>query len=485
VVPYLVKALEDGDTRWAAIDALGNVGGEQSLRALVGLLRDDRQEVRLEVLQACARSKDPRIAKLLKQVMDSDPSQEVRTRAVELMRDYGGVTPEQERSTATVTSAQLTRPIDKLLARGRELGASDIHITVDEPPFFRINGVVARADFPSMDDKATRQTVLDVLDPARKKIFEKAGEVDFCYALPGVGRYRSNAFVQRKGTCVTFRCIPNLPPTFADLRLPGQLTELLDYHQGVILVSGPAGGGKSTTLAAIINLINEQKSDHVITLEDPIEFVHPVKNSLVNQREVGAHTQSFARALRGALRQDPDVIMVGEMRDIETIRMSLMAAETGHLVIATLHTTSAVATVDRLIESFPPDEQAQVRMGLSESLKYVVSQSLVPRADGKGRVAVYEVLKGTMNVGTLIRDGKTYQLPSLMQISRSAGMQTLDQSLEELLDSGLITPETAYARAEKKELFESRLAEPPGQILAQVQAQEQAKDAKTQPQAKA
>ncbi len=461
VVPHLIKALDDKDTRWAAIDALGNIGGETSLRALVKLLGDERPEVRLEVLQACSRSKDPRLGKLLKQVMENDPSQEVRTRAVELAREYGTVTPEQERATASISSKELKRPIDKLLAQAREMGASDVQITVGEPPFFRMNGKLVRAEFPPLDETQTRAMVLETLDPVRRKIFEAAGEIDFCHAIPGVGRYRANAFVQRKGTCASFRCIPNIPPTFADLRLPGQLTELLDYHQGIILVSGPAGGGKSTTLAAIINLINETKSDHVITLEDPIEFVHPVKNSLVNQREVGRHTQSFARALRGALRQDPDVIMVGEMRDIETIRMSLMAAETGHLVIATLHTTSAVATVDRLIESFPPDEQQQVRMGLSESLKYVVSQSLVPRADGNGRVAVYEVLKGTMNVGTLIRDQKTFQLPSLMQISRAAGMQTLDQSLEELLDAGLITAETAYARAERKETFEARLSQPP------------------------
>ncbi len=457
VVPALVKALDDQDTRWAAIDALGNVGGEPALKALTGLLKDDRPEVRLEVLQACARTRDPRLAALLQKVTSSDPSQEVRTRAVELMREMGKLTPEMERATSSVSSRDLDRPLDRLLAQAREKGASDIQLTVGEAPFFRLNGKMVRAEGEAITEERARAMVEEILDPSRRAIFDAAGEVDFCHAIPGVGRYRANAFVQRRGVCASFRCIPNLPPTFAELRLPGQLTELLDYHQGLILVSGPAGGGKSTTLAAIINLINESKSDHVITLEDPIEFMHPVKNSLVNQREVGSHTQSFARALRAALREDPDVIMVGEMRDTETIRMALMAAETGHLVIATLHTTSAVATVDRLIESFPPDEQAQVRMGLAESLKYVVSQSLAPRADGKGRVAVYEVLKGTMNVGTLIRDSKTYQLPSLMQISRAAGMQTLDQALEDLLDSGLISAETAYARAEKKDTFEARL----------------------------
>ncbi|MFO0625737.1 MAG: PilT/PilU family type 4a pilus ATPase [Polyangiales bacterium] len=458
VVPHLIKALDDKDTRWAAIDALGVIGGEQALRALVNLLNDDRPEVRMEVLQACARSTDPRLAKMFRKVVDSDPSQEVRTRAAEILRAKGDAGGGLDAATSTVHARDLTRPLDRLLADARERGASDVHVTVGEPPWVRMNGQVERIDHPPLDAATARSWIVDILDPTRRTTFEAGGEVDFCHAIPGVGRYRANAFVQRLGTCASFRCIPNLPPTFADLRLPGQLTQLLDYHQGIILVTGPAGGGKSTTLAAIINLVNESKSDHIIALEDPIEFVHPSKQSLVNQREVGRNTESFSRALRAALREDPDVIMVGEMRDLETIRMSLMAAETGHLVIATMHTTNCVATVDRLIESFPPDEQQQVRMGLSESLKFVVSQSLVPRADGKGRVAVFEVLKGSMNVSTLIRDAKTFQLPSLMQISRAQGMQTLDQSLADLLDAGLISAETAYMRAENKEQFEARLA---------------------------
>ncbi len=459
VVPRLVKILDDEDTRWAAIDALGHLGGDEAVGALLGLLQDPRPEVRLEAAQVCARTDDPRVAPLLRKLVEDDPAQEVRTRVVELLRARGEVSVDDDRATAAVQSGTLTRPLDKILAAARERGASDVQLSVDEPPFFRLHGQVQRVDGPALDAETLRAMVLEALDPSRRAQFEAAGEVDFCHAIPGVGRYRANAFVQRKGVCAAFRSIPNLPPTFAELRTPGQLTELLDYHQGLILVSGPAGGGKSTTLAAIINLINETKSDHIITLEDPIEFVHPAKSALVNQREVGSHTESFARALRAALREDPDVIMVGEMRDTETVRMALMAAETGHLVVATLHTTSAVATVDRLVESFPPDEQAQVRIGLSESLKYVVSQSLVPRADGKGRVAVYEVLKGTMNVGTLIRENKTFQLPSLMQISRSHGMMTLDQSLEDLLNAGLITPEVAYARAERKETFEGHLPE--------------------------
>ena len=319
----------------------------------------------------------------------------------------------------------------------------------------RMNGRLERMEgLTVLTAETTKEAVNSILDERQRAAFAATGELDFCHAIPEVGRYRANAFVQRKGICANFRVIPNVPPTFADLRLPPQLAELLDYHQGMIVISGPAGAGKSTTLAAIVNLINESKADHVITLEDPIEFAHPVKNALINQREVGRHTQSFARALRAALREDPDVIVVGEMRDVETVRLALTAAETGHLVVGTLHTTGAVATIERLIKSFPPDEQPQVRMALSESLKYIVSQQLMPRADGKGRVAIFEVLKGTMSVGNLIRDNKSYQVPSLMQIGKRFGMQTRDGALMELVEAQLIAPETAWARADKPEAFE-------------------------------
>ena len=293
-----------------------------------------------------------------------------------------------ETNTAAVSAESLTKPIDRLLARIREEGASDLHITPGDVPFYRTTGKLVR--IPGMEAisaEGCRKLVLSSLNERQTKVFAEAGEIDYCYAIDEVGLYRANAYEQRLGTAATFRVIPNLPPTFADLRLPGRLTELMDYHQGLIMISGPAASGKSTTLAAIINLINEGKPVHVLTLEDPIEFVHPVKTALVNQRELDTHTTSFERALRGALREDPDVIMVGEMRDPETIRMSLEAAETGHLVIATLHTTSAVATVDRLVKSFPPDEQGQVRMGLSEALKYVVSQSLIPTKGARQRRA--------------------------------------------------------------------------------------------------
>ncbi|MEZ4409121.1 MAG: PilT/PilU family type 4a pilus ATPase [Polyangiales bacterium] len=458
IVPHLAAALRDDAIRPAALQALGRMGTEGALRQIVALLREASPTLRRQALLALSDSRDPRVARAMERVAATDADEGVRACAARALTEFSQ-RPADEWRVRTSRLPPGDTQLDALLADARARGASDVHVTVGEPPMVRVNGELHRLDARPLDAATTDRMVRGALDAARAAAFDLAGEVDFCHPVPGGGRFRANAFVQRRGVCATFRAIPERPPTLAELRLPSQLGEVLDYHQGIILVTGPSGSGKSTTLAAIINLVNESRRDHVITLEDPIEFVHPPKAALINQREVGRHTGSFARALRAALRQDPDVIMVGEMRDTETIRMALMAAETGHLVIATMHTTSAVGTVDKLIESFPPEEQAQVRMGLSESLKFVVSQSLVPRADGRGRVAAVEVLKGTANVGTLIRDAKTFQLPSLMTISRAAGMQTLDQSLEDLVDAGIITAETAWSRAERREVFEARLAE--------------------------
>ena len=464
-VPFLVKALDDQEARWAAIDALAQIGSTTALKPLANLLRDPRQEVRLEVVSALSRFTDGRLLPLLKAVKEKDPSVDVRTRATEVLRDMSErLNVPQEESAPTAGSelrkARLTNPLDRLLSDIRDQGFSDLHLSTDEPPFVRRAGVLVRLEgHEALSAERCAEWVMSVLSDRQRAALEATGELDFCHNIPEVGRYRANAFRQRKGLCATFRTIPNVPPTFAELGIPGQLTQLLDYHQGIIVVSGPAGSGKSTTLAAIINLINESKADHVITLEDPIEFVHPVKQALVNQREVGKHTTSFARALRGALRQDPDVIMVGEMRDVETIRMALSAAETGHLVIATLHTTSAVQTVERLIGAFPPEEQQQVRMGLSEALKYVLCQSLVRKKDGAGRTAVFEVLKNTFSVGNLIRDDKSFQIPSMMQIGRNQGMQTVDMALMDLVEKGHISAEVAWLRADNQANFEA-LCEP-------------------------
>ena len=288
---------------------------------------------------------------------------------------------------------------------------------------------------------------------------ETEQQLDLCYHIPRAGRYRGNVFFDHRGLNAVFRVIPEQPPTIAEIGLPSWLAEIADYHQGLVVVCGPAGSGKSTTLAALVNLINETRHDHVITMEDPVEFVHPFKNCLINQREVGPHTKSFARALRAALREDPDVIVIGDLRDNESVSLALTAAETGHIVIGTLNSTTAGRAVDRLISSFPFDEQPQVRTSLAESLKYIIAQRLIPSIGDRRRVACFEVLKGTVSAAAMIRDEKTYQLPSAMQLGKGKGMQTFDDALVKLIEAGQITPEEAYLHAESKTAFEPLVSE--------------------------
>ncbi len=460
-VPHLVEALDDPESRWAAIDALASLGDARALEPLSRLLTDDRTEVRIEVVRAIERFSDDRGLHLLDQVRQYDPVTAVRNQADAARRalaerlEMPAGFDEYDRESLAVRSTQLAEPIEQLLTHAREEGASDLHLTVGEPPMIRRAGRLARLEgWEPLDREEVAKQVTGSLSKRHRRLLDGSGEVDYCVHVPDVGRYRGNAYVQRKGLCAAFRVIPNVPPSFADLRLPGHLAELLDYHQGLIVVAGSSSSGKSTTLTAIVNLINESKAVHVITLEDPVEFVHPVKSALINQREVGTHTRSFGDAVRAALREDPDVIMVGEMRDLETIRMALMAAETGHLVIGTLHTTSAVQSVERLIQAFPPDEQPQIRTTLSETLKFVICQALLPRADGDGRVARFEILKNTFSVAAMIRDGKTYQIPNLMQLGQRIGMRTVDMALMELVEAQLVAPEVAWAKAESPAEFE-------------------------------
>jgi twitching motility protein PilT len=279
------------------------------------------------------------------------------------------------------------------------------------------------------------------------------GELDFAYSMEGVGRFRSNMYRSLTGLNGVFHCIPDRPPTLEQLGLPSSIAKLVNYHQGMILVTGPAGSGKTSTLAALVNILNQERRDHVLTIEDPVEYIHESQRCIVNQRQVNLHTKSFANALRAALREDPDIICIGELRDLETISLALSAAETGHLVLATLHTNSSIRTINRIVGSFPPNQQLQVRTMLSESLRAVIAQRLLPAADDSGVVLAYELLMITRAAANLIRDSRTYQLASVLQTGRMQGMQSMDDSLVELVKQGRITNETAMTATENKKLF--------------------------------
>ncbi|HKR65486.1 MAG TPA: type IV pilus twitching motility protein PilT, partial [Thermoanaerobaculia bacterium] len=340
-----------------------------------------------------------------------------------------------------------------LLIATRNQGASDLHVAVGQPPLIRLAKDLVRAQGDALSSDQTRALLKEVLSEDQWERLEREHQLDLCYSVPQAGRYRGNVFYDHRGYSAVFRVIPEQPPTINELGLPAHLAEIADYHQGIVIVCGPTGSGKSTTLAALVNIFNETRNDHIITLEDPIEFVHPFKNCLINQREVGPHTESYARALRAALREDPDVIVIGELRDNESVALALTAAETGHIVLGTLSSTSAAKAIDRIISSFPVDEQPQIRASLSESLKFVIAQRLIP-GKGKRQVAAFEVLRGTSTIANMIRDEKTFQIYSAMQIGRSVGMQTFDEALRDLVRREQITPEAAYLAALKKEDFE-------------------------------
>lgn len=343
--------------------------------------------------------------------------------------------------------------LDNLLKYAASVGASDLHIATGTTPLIRVHGQLKPLKHPPLTNKDSMDMLREILTKEQQDSFTKNLDLDFCYEAPGIGRFRSNVLKQRKGIDGVFRIIPAKIPTLDELGFPQVVKDLTHHHHGLVLVTGPAGCGKSTTLAAMIDFINSQRKQHIITVEDPIEFIHPNKEANVTQREVKRHTESFASALKASLREDPDVILVGEMRDHETISMAITAAETGHLVLGTLHTRNAGKTVDRIIDAFPPGQQNQIRAMLSESLRGVISQTLIPRADGNGRVLAYEVLVGGLAIGNLIREGKTFQIPSLMQIGTTQGMILMDQCLAKLLTAKLITYEQAILRAENKKLI--------------------------------
>jgi twitching motility protein PilT len=351
--------------------------------------------------------------------------------------------------------------IDAFFKLMNDQGASDLHLVAGQPPAMRVNGDMERIKYKVLDDNLLKSMVYEIAPEDKVKVFEETGDVDFGYEIPGLARYRANFFRQKYGVGAVFREIPTTIMTVEQLALPSVLIKLATLPRGLVLVTGPTGSGKSTTLAAIIDEANRVRKDHIITIEDPIEFVHKSQGCIINHREVGIHTRSFSTALRGALREDPDIILVGEMRDLETISLAIEAANTGHLVFSTLHTSSAHKTVDRIIEVFPSNEQALIRSTLSESLRAIISQTLFKRIDKKGRCAAVEVLIANPAVRNLIREGKTHQIPSMVQTGKKYGMQMLDDAIMELYNKGWIGADDAYMKANEKSRFRPLLRSAP------------------------
>ena len=351
--------------------------------------------------------------------------------------------------------------IDAFFKLMNEQGASDLHLVAGQQPVLRIQGDLERVKYQTLDNDSLKAMLYEIAPEHYVKMFEESGDVDFAYEIPGLARYRANFFQQRNGIGAVFREIPDTILSVEELGLPKVIKRLASLPRGLVLVTGPTGSGKSTTLAAIIHEANQSRREHILTIEDPIEFVHKSDKAVVNHREIGVHTKSFSSALRGALREDPDIILVGEMRDLETISLAIEASATGHLVFGTLHTSSAAKTIDRIIEVFPVNQQQQIRNTLADGIRAVVAQTLFKRRDIKGRVAAAEIMIGTPAVRNLIREAKTFQIPSMIQTGAKFGMVTIDDSIMELLKKKIISPDDAYAKAEEKAKFLPFMRNPP------------------------
>ena len=343
--------------------------------------------------------------------------------------------------------------IDVLLKAAVDQKASDLHLSVGMPPILRQFGELKKLQYQPLTAEQTSKLVNEILTPEQRQHLASEWEIDFAYEIPGLARFRSNAFQQRKGLDACFRVVKLDLPSFEELGIPEIMKRVCENHQGLILVTGSAGSGKSTTLAAMVDLINTRTAHHVLTAEDPIEFVHPIKMGAINQRQLNTHTKSYGNALKAALREDPDVIMVGELRDLETISLAISASETGHLVIGSMNTSSAHKTIDKVIDSYPAAQQNQIRAMLGESLKAIFSQRLLPRADGTGMVLAYELLLGSTQLANLIKDGKTFQIPNIMQMGKAQGLRTMDDTLLEHLKAGTITLEVALKNALNPKAF--------------------------------
>ncbi len=351
--------------------------------------------------------------------------------------------------------------IDAFFKLMHEQGASDLHLVSGQPPALRIRGDMERIKYKILDNDELKAMLYEIAPANKIKEFEETGDIDFGYEIPGVARYRSNFFMQKNGCGAVFRQIPEEIMTAEQLGLPSVISKLASLPRGLVLVTGPTGSGKSTTLAAIVDVANRNRKDHIITVEDPIEFVHQSRGCIINHREVGIHTKSFSAALRGALREDPDIILVGEMRDLETISLAIEAASTGHLVFGTLHTMSAPKTIDRIIEVFPASEQAQIRSTLSDGIRAVISQVLFKRIDQKGLCVALEILIATPAARNLIREGKTHQIPSVIQTGKKYGMQLLDDAIMVLFEKGWISADDAYLKSNDKARFRPFIKNPP------------------------
>ena len=470
VLQRLIGLLRDSDTGLAAVGALGRLGDPRAAGPLFELFKasKERPDDQLEILDALAHlyPKLPKVGEVLTGVSKvADLDRNVRDKARRLVGRLMGETAREAIPPVTVAFDRVELrnksgiSIQDLLTDTVASGASDLHLATGFVPHQRIHGRLTPLDVGITTPGTAERLIRSIISTDEWAQLVEHRNLDVCIRVPGLGRFRANFFSQRLGWDACFRVIPQTIPTLEEIGLPESAWELARYSQGLVLVTGPAGCGKSTTLAALLNLVNETRQGHIISVEDPVEFVHANKECLVNQRQVPHHTVSFARALKAALREDPDVILVGEMRDTETMSLAISASETGHLVFGTLSTTTAPATVDRIINAFPAGQQGQIRTMVSESLKAVISQTLLPRRGGIGRIAAFEILRGTQAVGSLIRESKTFQLPGVLQTGQLSGMNTMDQALLKLAEEKKVDAEAAMDRALKKEPFEKLVAE--------------------------